>query len=229
MSKIVVIGDVHGKTGNYKRLVRDMPDGQRSVQIGDMGVGFPGVVVHQMSMDHRWFRGNHDDPAKCHQHPNYLGVQDWGFLPEDNLFWLAGAFSIDRIYRQIGVSWWQDEELSYQELQKAIGYYEAVKPRFVISHEAPAKAAKNMLAFLSGSYFDAKLECANSRTAAALQTMFDIWKPEQWIFGHYHVNRSFDFEGTKFTCVAELSTYDLETRDEQNDRQKAAEGISRPE
>ena len=82
---IKIIGDVHGKTGDYKRLVRSMEPGQRSIQIGDMGVGFSGVVVHNMSMDHRWFRGNHDDPAKCRKNPNYLG--DYGYLPEDGIFW----------------------------------------------------------------------------------------------------------------------------------------------
>jgi hypothetical protein len=213
---IKIIGDIHGHTGDYKRLVRSMPEGQRSIQIGDMGVGFSGVVVHDMSQDHKWFRGNHDNPAKCHKHPNYLGIQDWGFLSEDNLFWVAGAFSIDRAWRIPGMSWWPDEELSYQELQKAIGYYEAVKPRFVISHEAPSKAAKIMLMGEQGGYFTAKLDCTMSRTAEALQTMFDLHKPEQWIFGHYHIDCTFDFQGTKFTCVAELSTYDLETNDKKN-------------
>src|ERR1700693_5291578 len=116
---IKVIGDVHGKTGLYKRLVRSMPPGQRSIQVGDMGIGFEGVRIHNMSMDHRWFRGNHDNPDKCRKHPNYLG--DWGYDPETKIFWLAGAFSIDRAWRTEGVSWWADEELSNLELQKAIG------------------------------------------------------------------------------------------------------------
>lgn len=209
-----IIGDVHGKTGLYKRLVRSMPPGQKSFQVGDMGVGFKGVKVYPMSQDHRWFRGNHDNPEKCRKNPNYLG--DYGYLPEYSLFWLAGAFSIDRIWRTEGVSWWQDEELSYEELSKAIDLYEKVKPRYVISHETAAKAGKIMLLELEGAYYSEKLECTGSRTAEALQMMFDIWKPEEWVFGHYHLSTTFNFQGTKFTCVPELGVYDLEVERDVN-------------
>ena len=219
---IKIIGDVHGKTGDYKRLVRSMPAGQRSIQIGDMGVGFSGVVVHDMSMDHRWFRGNHDNPEKCRKHPNYLG--DYGFLLEDNLFWLAGAYSIDRMLRISGISWWPDEELSHAELDAAIKLYEQAKPKYVLSHEAPAKIAKVLLMGLTGSYFGAKMECTMSRTAEALQAMFEIHQPKEWVFGHYHVDKQIEWDRTLFTCVAELSTYDLRT-DEQNDRQETSTRI----
>ena len=40
---IKIIGDVHSKTGDYKRLVRSMEPGQRSIQVGDMGLGFRDV------------------------------------------------------------------------------------------------------------------------------------------------------------------------------------------
>jgi len=222
---IKIIGDVHGKTGDYKRLVRDMPEGQRSIQIGDMGVGFAGWRIHQMSQDHKWFRGNHDCPEKCRAHENYLG--DYGFLSEDNLFWLAGAFSIDRQWRTPGVTWWHDEELSYVELQAAISLYESHKPKFAISHEAPAKAAKFMLLSLDGAYFSAKLGCSMSRTAEALQAMLDIHQPDEWVFGHYHVNKTFYLPNckTKFTCVAELSTYELETGNEKDNRQETPEAV----
>lgn len=206
---IVIIGDVHGKTGGYKRIVRSMLEGQRSIQVGDMGVGFHNVRVHDMSLNHKWFRGNHDCPEKCRKHPNYLG--DYGFLSEDNLFWIAGAFSIDRMFRVIGVSWWADEELSIAELGKVYDLYVEKKPKYVISHEAPAKAAARMLMGLDGGYFAAKLDCCASRTAQAMQAMFDAHQPKEWIFGHYHVSKTFDFGGTKFTCVPELGTYELET------------------
>lgn len=208
---IKIIGDVHGKTGLYKRLVREMPQGQRSIQVGDMGVGFQGVVVHDMPQEHKWFRGNHDDPAKCRRNPNYLG--DYGYLEEDKIFWLAGAFSIDRAWRTPMESWWPDEELSYEELQKAIDLYSKIKPRFVLTHEAPAKAAKIMLLELSGAYFSAKLECTSSRTSEALQQMHDIHQPEEWVFGHYHFGTTFEFQRTKFTCVPELGVYELITEE----------------
>ena len=61
---IKIIGDVHSKTGDYKRLVRSMEPGQRSIQLGDMGLGFRDVRLHEMSDDHKFFSGNHDNPPK---------------------------------------------------------------------------------------------------------------------------------------------------------------------
>jgi hypothetical protein len=202
MGSIIIIGDIHGHTKQYQKFLRQNfdPD-QRSIQIGDMGIGFSGVGLHEMPDNHKWFRGNHDDPAKCRQNKNYLG--DYGYLPEDKLFYLAGAYSIDRAYRTIGISWWADEELSYKELGEAVDLYRQVKPRFVLSHEAPANAAKTLLLGLTGPYFSAKMGCSMSRTAEALQLMLDSHQPEQWIFGHYHVDKEFQVPGydTKFRCV----------------------------
>lgn len=204
---ITIIGDVHGKTQQYQKMLRQVYTGQRTIQIGDMGIGFKGVGLHEMPQNHKWFRGNHDNPAKCRANKNYLG--DFGYLPEDKLFWLAGAFSIDKDWRIPGVSWWEDEELSYEELASAILLYDQVRPDYVLSHEAPARVGRSMLDGLMGPYFSAKTECCMSRTAEALQQMFEIHQPKEWVFGHYHVDKSFEINGTLFTCVAELSTYDL--------------------
>lgn len=211
--KIRLIGDVHGKTQEYQDLLKSFPD-QNTIQVGDMGIGFRGVELPSLPSNNRWFRGNHDNPEQCRRHPNYLG--DYGFIPEWNLFYIAGAFSIDWMMRREGVSWWKDEELSIPELSHVVDLYRRVKPRFVISHECPSIAATNMLLSLcggmysNGGYFASKMECAQSRTSQAMQSMFEAHRPEEWVFGHYHVDRSFVLNGTKFTCVAELSTYELD-------------------
>ena len=213
MSKITIIGDVHGKTGSYIRLLRNLPD-RPSIQVGDMGLGFARVQLdpNQIFPRHRFFRGNHDDPAKCRKHPRYMG--DWGYDSETSIFHVAGAWSIDRDMRIEGISWWRDEELSYEELDRAITAYQIAKPRFVLSHDCPEKANNVLLYDLLGPYFLTKQECGKSRTCGALQAMLDIHAPEEWVFGHYHVDKTFYVPGykTKFTCVAELSTYELETQ-----------------
>ena len=212
----VIIGDVHGLTDTYQKMVRRLPEGQRSVQIGDMGMGFKGVGLHEMSQDHKWFRGNHDNPEKCRANANYLG--DYGYLPEDKLFWLAGGYSIDRSHRIEGVSWWRDEELSIEELGKAVNLYEESKPDYVLSHEAPTEAAIWILQSLGiiGGYKRSDNE--NSRTAQALQIMYEMHQPKEWVFGHFHVDKTFHLKQnsrTEFHCVGELSQYVLETNDEE--------------
>lgn len=206
---ITLIGDVHGKISGYLDVINSIPFDARTIQLGDMALGFKGVALPVLPANHKWIRGNHDDPAKCRAHPNYLG--DYGFLKEDGLFYLAGAFSIDRAFRVSGYSWWPDEEQSWEELQKAIDLYMEVKPRYVISHDAPSEAGYNLLTRAAIGFRPEKLSSPRSRTAEALQVMFDAFQPKEWVFGHYHIDKSFLWRGTKFTCVNELSTYQLET------------------
>ena len=222
---ITIVGDIHGRTKTYQKWLRDNLDPTaRSIQIGDMGLGFAGVGLPApgqpaLAESHKFFRGNHDSPEKCQAHKNYLG--DYGYLEENSLFWVAGAFSIDRQFRIEGVSWWADEELSYGELGKAIDLYREVKPRFVLSHEAPAIAGAVLLYDQMGPYFAAKGGCLTSRTAQALESMLDIHQPEKWIFGHYHVDKKFYVPklATEFICIGGIMsdgeqphTYELDTK-----------------
>lgn len=209
--RVTFIGDVHGKTDQYQKKLRQQYGGQSTFQIGDMGIGFQGTPgLHRDIMDggdHRWIRGNHDDPQKCRESIGYAG--DYGWDPRKNLFWLAGAFSIDYMYRVPGKSWWADEELSYPDLVNAIQLYEKVKPKYVATHEAPTEAATWLLTQAVPGFRGEKLRCGDSRTSVALQQMFNFHQPEEWVFGHYHIDKSFLWKGTKFTCVNELSVYTI--------------------
>ncbi len=210
--KVTLIGDVHGKTHIYEKILRQKYQDRPTIQLGDVGLGFKGVGLQRLPENHKFIRGNHDNPEKCRQHPNYLG--EYGYLPESHIFYIGGAFSIDRASRVEGQSWWADEELSWLELQKVIDLYQNVRPKFVISHECPSSASMIMLSSLLGGYYQAKTACVESRTSQAMEAMFEIHHPKEWIFGHYHVDRPFEFRGTKFRCVAELSQYELETENE---------------
>lgn len=216
----VFIGDTHGKIQQYLALVdRAKLDGKKTFQLGDMGAGFV-QLANLEGNDHRFIRGNHDDPEICLKHPNYAG--DYGFA--DKLFWVGGAWSIDWAWRVAAMvegakpCWWKDEELSEAQLAKAIDLYAKVTPRVVASHECPGSVARELLESMvvqGSGYHQEKLECRHSRTAKALQTMFNIHEPDLWVFGHYHLDKTIHRGRTKFVCLAELSTYEYSVEREE--------------
>lgn len=219
MSKIILIGDVHGKTSQYQNLIEAKYADQRTIQIGDMGLGFKGVGLPMPGYSpldwslHKFIRGNHDSPMKCRAHKGYLG--DYGFLEKDNLFYVSGAFSIDRMRRVEDISWWAHEELTRPEMDNMVNLYLEKKPRFVVAHECPSSASVWLLTTLLAGFRPEKL--VSSRTGEAMEYMFEQHKPEKWIFGHYHVNKTFDWRDTEFTCVNELSTFELDTAEKSGD------------
>jgi Calcineurin-like phosphoesterase len=204
---LFLIGDIHGRIPEYLRLLATLPAGSRSIALGDMYLGRPGVHLPGLPPAHKFLRGNHDDPALCRKHPNYLG--DYGYLPDDDLFFLSGALTAS--WRVLGNSkyWYKDEELSDSDLNKAIGLYKETRPNIVISHAAPSEGAKEVLKELNGSYFLNKHGDVESRTSKVLQEMFKAHQPSAWYFGHFHVNREFSIGETKFRCLAEMARFEV--------------------
>ena len=209
--KIRFIGDVHGKYNRYKDVIRDTP---KSIQVGDMGVGFislkNGEISYQANPpydnmskgDHKFIRGNHDNPEAC------KGQAFWipdGTLTEDGVFCVGGATSVDKIWRTEGFDWWADEELSDEELEKIIQKYSEAKPELVCTHECPESIANEIIA----TYNMTKIKDL-SRTRLALERMFAIHQPKFWVFGHWHKTIAFQRNKTVFQCLNELDFIDKE-------------------
>jgi hypothetical protein len=212
-----LIGDVHGKYEQYKRIIADC---RATIQVGDMGIGFRrtqgprageiyGNPPHYAMVkgDHRFIRGNHDNPAECRKHSQW--VPD-GTLEGDVMF-VGGAISIDRAYRIEDYSWWADEELSIAELNALVDVYIQAKPRVMVTHDCPREVSDILLSqfYIGGG----PLQKLQSRTCQALQAMWSAHSPELWVFGHYH--HSFDHvltggreQGTRFVCLNELEYRD---------------------
>ena len=188
------IGDVHGNMGNYLAIT----DGcANSTQVGDFGMGF--VEVPEIPLNHRFIRGNHDNPALCKTSPNWIPDA----TVEGDAFYCGGAYSIDWSSRTKDVDAWVDEELSYSAFNDAINIYEKAKPRIVISHDAPDAITTEM--FMG----DMRYGKFNTRTGLAFQTMLDIHQPELWIFGHWHIDMVKKINHTRFICLDEFSFIDI--------------------
>lgn len=193
--KIRFVGDVHGKIPQYLDVIKDA---EHSIQVGDMGIGFVDVPV--LPKNHRWIRGNHDNPALAKEHPNYL---DDGTI-YNGMMCIGGAWSIDRQYRTEGLDWWADEELSYQRLFELIKFACDYRPKVMVTHDCPS----SMIPVLFPNAIPIQ-----TRTQNALDVILNEVKPELWVFGHWH--RSIDFcnkamYDTRFVCLNELEYKDIE-------------------
>ena len=203
------IGDVHGKYKQYERIISEC---ENSIQVGDMGVGFrranpiygqseflPNPSYHKMVKgNHRFIRGNHDNPEVCMKHTQYIPDGH----TEDGMMFIGGALSIDRAWRTEGIDYWADEELTQGDFYWMMDVYKEYKPRIMITHECPDVIADlllhNRTKFKDGSI-----------TRQAFDGMFEEYKPEIWIFGHWHISFDQVILGTRFICLNELETIDI--------------------
>lgn len=205
----IFIGDVHGKYRQYSRI---MDKYKNTIQVGDMGVGFrrptadPDEVSWQPNPSHkkmaegghRFIRGNHDNPNVCRNHSQW--IKD-GHIEADVMF-IGGALSIDRAWRIEGYSYWLDEELSFMQLDALMTAYLEKKPKVMVTHECPEIIAARMMK----KY---KLELP-SVTRQAFQRYWEMHQPEIWIYGHWHMSFDEVINGTRFVCLNELETKDIE-------------------
>lgn len=194
---MLLIGDVHGNSKAYEELIKGA---EESIQVGDLGVGFE-LAGHESFPDfgsnHRFIRGNHDNPASCKNYKGFLG--DWGFLADKGIFYVGGAMSIDARDRLIGISWWADEELAYDEFEKVIENFAKERPEIVVSHDCPMEATQIM----TGS------NAKKSKTSQALQACFETHQPRLWVYGHYHRSEIFSHRNTAFRCLNILESYQI--------------------
>lgn len=207
------IGDVHGKYNQYERIISEC---ENSIQVGDMGVGFkrqnpvwgqseyfPNPSYDKMVLgNHRFIRGNHDNPAVCMKHTQYIPDGH----TENGMMFIGGALSIDRDWRTEGFDYWTDEELTQGDFYWMMDVYKEYKPKIMVTHECPDSIAdlllNNRAKFKDGSI-----------TRQAFDGMFKEYKPEVHIFGHWHVDFDQVILGTRFICLNELSTIDLDMND----------------
>ena len=193
IDKLAVVGDVHGQIERYLWTVLPY---KQSIQVGDMGVGLTVADLPELE-GHRFINGNHDNPKKCSQHSNWIPYGAVESINDQEWFFMGGAMSIDRDFRVPGVSWWPEEELNYQQLNRMISIYEGAKPDVVVTHDCPDSIAQEL--------FDFSLDhCLKSQTRQALDTMLEIHRPSRWIFGHWHESRCVEIKGTEFICLDEL-------------------------
>jgi hypothetical protein len=201
---VVLVGDIHGEFDSLVKIIYSVKD--VVVQLGDLGIGFQHryvnpaffldkdapyelVKITDFQYDRKHFvfiRGNHDAPEMCRKHHNYLG--EFGVFKK--VFYVSGAWSIDRAYRKEGLDWWPDEELNMKQMYDALEMYTQVKPDIVMTHECPTSISQVI-----------HLDSITNRTGQLMDAMLREHQPQQWFFAHHHTSWHKKVGKTDFRCL----------------------------
>jgi hypothetical protein len=213
-----IIGDVHGKFQEYIALTKGC---DYSIQVGDMGFDYS--ELRDINEDkHKFIGGNHDNYDKYYASPYVVqGAQldkDFGTATHGGLdfFFVRGGFSIDWKQRQKSFlmggakTYWDNEELSIEEMEMALWQYQKMKPDVMVTHECPRSISKHVGDNKILGMFGYNPDRFTTKTSELLEMMFQYHQPKQWYFGHYHNDWYDEINGTQFRCINELSYVKLE-------------------
>ncbi len=193
-NKLYIIGDTHWPEFYFPIIdkITEEDANAKTIHVGDLNIGVDGNdFPAEWNINHRFIRGNHDNPAVCKTHPNYLG--EYGYLEEYDLFYYGGAATPIWAKQRYNGDYFPDEELNFIQAQAAIDLYAEVKPRFVVTHDAPRDV-------IQAEHPD---EIIHNRTVETLQEMFQTHRPTAWFYGHHHHGKVKTMKKTTFICVAQ--------------------------
>lgn len=205
------VGDIHGCANDMRAFNLHGWEGP-SVQIGDYGIGFGqsqywhDAVESMSSMGHRFIRGNHDNPERCRQMRNWIPDG----RVENDVMYIGGAWSIDWNIRTYGIDWWPDEECSYVQFRHMTDTYATVKPRVMVTHDAPLSVSDQMFIKAGLAMGGKNATSIETRTGVCLQQMLEIHQPDLWIFGHWHATKMEKIGNTEFHCIGILDHKDFD-------------------
>ena len=201
--KIVIIGDCHGDNyyKNIRKASKEKPD--YIIVCGDFGYLWDNTIRTQKTLNYisnsfspiiLFLDGNHENfdmikkLDKVFMFGAFVGkVTDKIFhlqrgevykIGNKNFFVFGGAYSIDRMFRKEGVSWWRDELPSDEEkslARKNINKYGSVD--YVLTHTIPTK-----------DVYDLGFNLVNDDTSDFLTEVESKLKYDKWFFGHFHLD-----------------------------------------
>lgn len=199
--KIRLIGDTHG---NIDMLLTPT-DCEYTIVLGDFGVTGKNLTKlnkHLELTGHRvlFVDGNHEHYPKIKRAKEVEMFGGKVGVYSTNVFWLkrgevyeingkkiltfGGAFSIDRIYRIEGVSWFPEEQYSEEDYHNLCENIEKHNSKFdyILSHDCP----KHIVQYLYGynSY--------PNKTSDLLENISNTCDFSKWYFGHHHTDIKID-------------------------------------
>lgn len=122
------------------------------------------------------------------------------------VMFIGGAESIDKSSRIPHVSWFPEENFTYDQQNRILSYEGEIE--VIVSHDCPISAAAEVLR-------PSGWKPMGFSSSIFLEEVWKKFKPKLYIFGHFHKPYEFDLKGdgfsTKFTCcnIAQVKEYDV--------------------
>lgn len=203
--KICFIGDVHGKFYELQSVIPTNCD--LIIQLGDFGYGFFNfpITVKKYTPTIYFIDGNHDNHEILHKytkiseiHPGLNYIPRGTYLKDYGILCIGGAESIDKELRTEGFNWWCGERITIKNYHTIMNNLNGEKPNIIVSHDAPSILIKNVFSHVK----------PNSSTKI-LDNLLEELTPNYWFFAHHHYSFSGIYKNTKYTCLDELETVQL--------------------
>ena len=211
---IYVTGDTHGQIDISKLFPGSFPDGKSLTRddymiiCGDFGGVWFGderdatrlEFYEEKKYTILFVDGNHENFDALNKYPvsewhggnvhmirpNLIHLMRGQIFDIDGkkIFTFGGGLSIDKKRRIPYVSWWPEEEPSYNEINEALDNLKKVgnKVDYIITHAAPETIMRNELCKLQPML---QMDCL---TEKFLNEIYQKIEFKMWFCGHYHMD-----------------------------------------
>jgi len=224
--KILVVGDTHAEWAPFNRLInRQRPD--IVLQVGDYGwwphchkkerlgrrrklFNQYGVRNHQDGLKTKiyWCPGNHEnwdsldelghDPVEVQEDIWYMPFGSLLELPDGRtVMFVGGANSIDASSRKEGYSWWRQEVISQEEMDRL----PETEVDIIISHTVPRDWLYANPCLVNGYIQSEAYAKYRDPSTFALQLIRERYQPKRWISGHFHYSLDAEIDGCLWTSL----------------------------
>jgi hypothetical protein len=197
---VCIHGDNHGDWDLlFKKIDLNFIEDALLIGVGDAGIGFIenrkqkrqfeslNLRFKKRGIEYLSIRGNHDDPQYFNGSvdlSNFKLIPDYSYLKINKQVFLfvGGAVSIDRFYRKLGVSYWEDEAFC---LKKNL----IKKCDTLITHSCPTWVGPTDKSFLQNwSQKDPSLPESCLKERLEITELIEMSRPSRSYHGHMHLN-----------------------------------------
>lgn len=224
---LFIIGDTHGEWGKFNKLLNEIRQNYKEscngkevniIVCGDFGY-WPNEKqydINKIKNKCEWTQngyiniyfcpGNHEDwwalnkiekssTEKIIELQKSIFYCTFGSIKEFNrktFMFCGGADSIDKNFRTLGWDWFPEEIISISDMYKLPP--DDTNIDVIISHTCPTFMTKYIGNKLIG-------KICKDPSCDLLEQIYNMFKPSQWFFGHFHIFQKNLLKTTTFTCL----------------------------